>query len=73
MRFSFAAVNVAAVGVAMLSTPIIAQTTAADPAPNYPNRSIRTVVPYPAGGTSDILMRLIGQKLTEKWNQQIVI
>ena len=49
---------------------VFAQT---DPAQNYPNRSIRVVVPYPAGGTSDILIRLIGQKLTEKWNQQIVV
>ena len=46
---------------------------AQDPATTYPNRAIRVVVPYPAGGTSDILMRLIGQKLTERWNQQIVI
>ena len=45
----------------------------ADPAQNYPNRAIRVVVPYPAGGTSDILVRLIGQKLTEKWGQQIVV
>jgi len=46
---------------------------AQDATTNYPNRSIRAVVPYPAGGTSDILMRLIGQKLTERWNQQILI
>lgn len=46
---------------------------AQDAAANYPNKSIRAVVPYPAGGTSDILMRLIGQKLTERWNQQILI
>ena len=46
---------------------------AQDPAATYPNRAIRVIVPYPAGGTSDILMRLIGQKLTERWNQQIVI
>ena len=40
---------------------------AQDPAANYPNRAIRVVVPYPPGGTSDTLMRLIGQKLTERW------
>ena len=37
-----------------------------DPAQHYPNRSIRVAAPYPAGGTSDILIRLIGQKLAEK-------
>ncbi len=73
MQFLSAAFGIIAASVApLLSTAAIAQ-TAPDPAPNYPNRAIRVVVPYPAGGTSDILMRLIGQKLTEKWGQQIVI
>lgn len=52
---------------------IPAMSNAQDASTAYPNRSIRAVVPYPAGGTSDILMRLIGQKLTERWNQQILI
>lgn len=54
---------------ALLATSAHAQ----DPAITYPNRAIRVVVPYPPGGTSDTLMRLIGQKLTERWGQQIVI
>jgi len=45
-------------------------TTAA--AAEYPTKPIRMVVPYPAGGTSDILTRLIGAKLTESWGQQII-
>ncbi len=49
--------------------------TAAAPAPaqNYPVKAIRIVVPFPAGGTSDILSRAVGQKLTEEWKQQIII
>jgi tripartite-type tricarboxylate transporter receptor subunit TctC len=39
---------------------------------NYPVKPIRVVVPYPAGGTSDILTRLIGQRLTEAWGQQVI-
>jgi tripartite-type tricarboxylate transporter receptor subunit TctC len=39
----------------------------------YPAKPIRIVVPFPPGGTSDILSRLIGPKLTEKWGQQVVI
>jgi tripartite-type tricarboxylate transporter receptor subunit TctC len=39
----------------------------------YPSRPIRIVVPYPAGGTSDILARSIGQKLSEAWSQPIVV
>ena len=42
-------------------------------AQNYPTKPIRIVVPFPAGGTSDILARLIGAKLTESWGQQIIV
>jgi len=38
----------------------------------YPARSIRIVVPFPPGGTSDILSRTIGQKLTEEWGQPVI-
>jgi len=38
----------------------------------YPNRAIRIVVPFPPGGTSDILSRTIGQKLTEEWGQPVI-
>ncbi|MGH8660849.1 MAG: tripartite tricarboxylate transporter substrate binding protein [Burkholderiales bacterium] len=39
----------------------------------YPAKAIRIIVPFPAGGTSDILSRAIGQKLTEEWKQQIIV
>jgi tripartite-type tricarboxylate transporter receptor subunit TctC len=39
----------------------------------YPNRPIRFVVPFPAGGTTDLLSRLMGQRLTEKLGQSVVI
>ena len=39
----------------------------------YPSKPIRIVVPYAAGGTSDILARQIGPRLTEAWNQPVVI
>jgi tripartite-type tricarboxylate transporter receptor subunit TctC len=38
----------------------------------YPSRAIRIVVPFPPGGTSDILSRTIGQKLTEEWGQSVI-
>ena len=39
----------------------------------YPTKPVRWVIPYPTGGTSDFLARLIGQKLTEAWGQTVVI
>ncbi len=46
---------------------------AADPAASYPNRPIRFITPFVAGGPSDTLSRLLGQKLSESWNQTVVI
>ncbi len=39
----------------------------------YPNKPIRFITPYVPGGTTTILARLIGQKLTESWGQQVVV
>jgi tripartite-type tricarboxylate transporter receptor subunit TctC len=38
----------------------------------YPAKVIRVIVPYPPGGTSDILTRLLGGKLAEAWGQQVI-
>jgi tripartite-type tricarboxylate transporter receptor subunit TctC len=39
----------------------------------YPNRPVRIVVPFPAGGPTDILARVVGQRLSEVWGQGVVI
>jgi tripartite-type tricarboxylate transporter receptor subunit TctC len=40
---------------------------------DYPNRSVHIIIPFTAGGAPDVLMRLVGQKLAEKWGQGVVI
>src|SRR5882672_1022012 len=42
-------------------------------AQNYPSRPVRIVVGFPAGGSGDILMRLMGQWLSERLGQQFII
>jgi len=39
----------------------------------YPNKQVRLVVPFPAGGSADILCRLVGEKLSAAWGQPVVI
>ncbi len=51
--------------VAGVALPLAAQT--------YPAKPIRFVIPFTPGGNTDVLGRLLGQKLTEAWGQQVVI
>ena len=39
----------------------------------YPQRPLRVVVPYAAGGSTDVLARIVGQRLTERLGQQVVV
>ena len=56
---------------AMLAVSLLAAMTAA--AQSYPSRPIRVIVPSSAGGGADIVARLIGQKLVERWGQQVIV
>lgn len=42
-------------------------------AQNYPERPIRIVVPYPPGGGTDILARLVGRHLNDAWKQSVIV
>jgi tripartite-type tricarboxylate transporter receptor subunit TctC len=55
----------AAAGLAILPGGADAQT--------YPSKPIRWVVPFPPGGSTDLLARVVGQKLTESWGQQVIV
>jgi len=56
----------------LASTHSLAAPSATDPS-NYPNKPIRVIVPFAPGGGLDLTARLIGQKITERWGQNLVI
>ena len=57
---------------AILAASVLVPVLAASPA-DYPNKSVRIIVPFPAGGSNDMLARYFGDKLTERLGQQSVI
>lgn len=62
------ALSLAVVTLAALP-PVQAQTAA----PKWPTQPVRFVVPFPAGSAPDVLIRLVGVKLTEKWGQAVIV
>jgi tripartite-type tricarboxylate transporter receptor subunit TctC len=59
--------------LAMCASALLCATGGNVSAQDYPTRPVRWVVPYPAGGSTDILARIIGQYLSERLGQQFVI
>ena len=45
----------------------------AQSAADFPQRPLKIIAPFPPGGATDVLSRLIGPKLTEAWGQQVVV
>src|SRR5438477_500488 len=39
----------------------------------YPNKAVRIVAPFPAGGSADLIPRIIGEKLSLKWGQPVIV
>ncbi len=39
----------------------------------FPNRLVKIIVPFPAGGTADVLPRIVADKLSAKWGQPVII
>ncbi|QYY29327.1 MULTISPECIES: Bug family tripartite tricarboxylate transporter substrate binding protein [Cupriavidus] len=58
----------------LAASPAAAQTSGPAPAASdYPSKPIRYVVPFSAGGLTDIMARLVGQQLAEEWKKPIVV
>ena len=58
-------VRIAALCAALVAGPAMAQP--------YPNKLVRIIVPFPAGGPTDVMARIIGQKLSERLGQQFIV
>jgi tripartite-type tricarboxylate transporter receptor subunit TctC len=59
------AIAILCLGTALASPDALAQI--------YPAKTITLVVPFPPGGTTDVLARSIGQKLSESWGQSVIV
>jgi tripartite-type tricarboxylate transporter receptor subunit TctC len=52
---------------AVLALPLVAE------AQTFPDRTVKIIVPFPAGGTADAMPRIVAEFLTRKWNQPVII
>jgi tripartite-type tricarboxylate transporter receptor subunit TctC len=65
-RRNFCATLLAAVAATVVfAAPAVAQT--------YPQKPVRLIVPFPAGGIADVFGRIIGAKLSEAWGQPVLV
>ena len=55
----------AVAALAGLAAPVVAQ--------DYPNKSVRIVAPFAAGGSTDVLTRIVSQKLYERWGHTVIV
>ncbi len=59
--------------LALMAAVLVPAQAWAQTAQNFPNKPIHIIVPFTAGGTTDMLARSIGQKMTEAWGQPVVV
>lgn len=59
--------------LSIIAGAVLAVASASSFAQAYPTKIIKLVVPFPAGGTTDILARAVGAELTKAWGQQVII
>ena len=58
------------VALALCLVPLFAHAQSAD---KYPERQVRIIVPYPPGGSVDVLGRLLAQRMQENWSQTVIV
>lgn len=62
-----------AIPLALTAASATGLAPAAASAQTWPDKPIRVIVPFPAGGTSDVLARALGQKLHDAWGQPVIV
>ena len=60
------------IGAGLALAAMLAALPRAD-AQDYPSRPVKIIVPFPAGGTADVMPRVIGEWLSRKWGQPVVV
>ncbi|TKW77244.1 MAG: tripartite tricarboxylate transporter substrate binding protein, partial [Bradyrhizobium icense] len=69
----FRVIRVAAMLATIAATILCASPQGASAQADYPNRRITFVVPYPAGGATDVSARLLANRLSEAWKQPVIV
>jgi len=76
-RFSFRDIDVTALAAGALAAGLAATclmaAVVAQAQQKYPSRAIRLVLPFPPGGSTDIVARVVTQRLSENWGQPVLI
>jgi len=62
--------RLAALFVGLVALTVSAVTEAAD---SYPSKPLRMIITFPAGGPSDVVVRLVTQRMTEEWGHPVII
>ena len=57
----------------LLTALLLALSSSTLLAQDWPARTVRIIVPFPAGGSADLLPRIVGEKLSEKWGQPVIV
>lgn len=60
-------------GLSLLAALLASQASLAQSAQNYPDRQVTIIVPFPPGGSVDVVGRTIAQKLNEAWGKPVVV